>query len=476
MNTPYCLNEKCQVFELCALALLYLNNRSIKWRTRMPTVKQDSNFASSILEVAVNDEMSKKHVAKAAEKLKEVVITPILYKLNAGQPLLDHEKKVLEFLADEHSSNGLQWGGAMPKHSKSAILADNELQKELLAELSERMKTDNIMGISDTEKLAGVMKAITDCSFTYVERFPKESHGAKFDNIKTMIFPTSEELNIRITRAEMGEAEHRAISFGIGTEIGKDIAPVNDIPMETERMHKAGKATFAMADVFQRAQIIAAQYDKQAKYVKDLESKNDVSLDELTEAKKVLEDLTKKMQYYRVDIDPEKRPVNFKESPHIPIPSIQKLARLGGEKDSPLPLVATASGTTARTLIALHDLQAFNDKDGNFDAESAQYLSTILCGTIVHGGHHSVLEVGEIYNRLLDYQAIDDLENKGKHRDESTIRYYKIGDSGTLVPDAMRESVLVKYNHKNQADFRSALQNTINPEPDFPSQPERNFK
>ncbi|CDZ78505.1 hypothetical protein BN59_02815 [Legionella massiliensis] len=438
----------------------------------MPTVKLDSNFASSILDVAVDNDVSKAHAAKAAERLKAVVITPILAKLNSNTPLEDHETKVLDFLVTEHSSDGLQWGGAMPEQSKRAILADKELQKTLLTRLSDRMTTENIMAITEPAGLAGVMKAITDCSFTYVERFPKAMHGPNFDGIKDMITPTPEELAIRVQRTEMGQTEHRAISFGIGTEVGKDIAPVNNIPSDPERMHKAGKAAFATADAVQRAKIIATQYDKQAMHVSDLESKEDTSTEELAEAKETLENLAKQMDYYRVPKNPGQRPANFQQL-NIPQPSIQKLARLGGDDNVPLPLVATASGTTARALIALHDLGVFNDSENNFDPESAQYLSTLLCGTIVHGGHHSVLEVGEMYNRLLDYEAISDLENKGVRSNEETMGYYEIGASGTLVPEAMREDVLSKYNAKNQADFKQTLKGTvIREEPNDPSPPQ----
>ena len=438
----------------------------------MTRIKQESNFARSIMNVVVSDDVSKAHVAKAAEKLKAVVITPILDKLTKHERLLDYETQVLHYLASEHSSDGVQWGGAMPSESKVAISANIELQKELLTTLSERMGTDKIMRIADAAELAGVIKATTDCSYAYVELLPETMHGSNFTTIKNMIAPTPEELVIRVKRTEAGQAEHRAISFGIGTEVGKDIAPAQDIPSSTERVHKAGQASFAGADVFQRARIIEKQYDSQVKRVDALRASHEhVSGDELSEAEQTLGKIAEKMDYYRIPKEPQSRPPDF-QTLDIPQPSIQKLARLGREDgEEPLPLVASASGTTARALIALHDMELFNTDGTNFDRESAQYLSAILCGTIVHGGHHSVLEVGEMYNRLLDCQAIDDLDNKQITRDESTMGYYEIGDSVTLVPEAMRASVLVNYNIKNQADFKREFQNSSKPDPGSPTPP-----
>lgn len=98
-----------------------------------------------------------------------------------------------------------------------------------------------------------------------------------YDNIKKMIFPTAEELAIRISRKEVGEKEQRAISFGIGVEPGKDIAPVDNIPAEHQRLSIAGKAVFAGADVYMKAKIVAENFDKQTQHVNDLKSKPDTS-------------------------------------------------------------------------------------------------------------------------------------------------------------------------------------------------------
>jgi hypothetical protein len=433
----------------------------------MPTVKKDSNFAQSILEIAINDDASKAHIATAAEALKATVITPILEKLNSGTALEAYETQVLDFFAAEHSSDGSQWGGALTEHCKADIMKNPELQKELLTKLSDQLAEDYIKGLTDIDKLAGVMKAVTDCSFTYVERFPAEKRGGNFSYIKDMITPTPEELAIRVTRVEKGLEEHRAISYGIGTEVGKDVAPASSIPEDVVRAHKAGKAAFASADVYDRAEMIAINYDKAVDMVKKLELKLEEGTpvaEDLDEAKKVLSRIAGEMTFYRIPLEPVERPANLRSLASIPRPGIQQLAGLIDAEGLTSPLIATASGTTARTLIALHDLRAFNDKTGTFQSKSAQYLSTVLCGTIVHGGHHSVLEVGEMYNRLLDCQALTDLQDdKLPHFHETEMAYYRIGDSASLLPDAMKDPVVIKYYTKNQADMKSELPKKIVP-------------
>lgn len=161
------------------------------------------------------------------------------------------------------------------------------------------------------------------------------------------------------------------------------------------------------------------------------------------------------MRFLRIPFNPTERPEDFTQL-NIPLPSIQKLARLGPD-GTPLPLVATTSGTAARALIAVQDLGGFNSGQ-SFDPERAQYLSTLLCGTMVHGGHHSVLEVGEIHNRLIDCQAIHDLDSRGILSNEKHMKYYRIGDSKSLVPEKIRPSVVAAYNAKNQADIKGELQ------------------
>ena len=87
-------------------------------------------------------------------------------------------------------------------------------------------------------------------------------------------------------------------------------------------------------------------------------------------------------------------------------PWFQKLAR---EKESfqPLPLIASVSFSASRSLITLLHLGAFNQSDAEkFDLKKVQIYANCLMGYYVFCGHHSVVEVMEVWNRVLDYVAI----------------------------------------------------------------------
>jgi hypothetical protein len=51
-------------------------------------------------------------------------------------------------------------------------------------------------------------------------------------------------------------------------------------------------------------------------------------------------------------------------------------------------------------------------------------------GFIVHAGHHSIIEVAEVYNRLLDHVALESLEKLGTQSKmtERNMPYYHIGN------------------------------------------------
>lgn len=515
----------------------------------MPNIKEDSAFAEAILPVIVKSPAAREALAIAAGKLSEQVIAPILAKLQSGTALNLEETEVLNFLATEHSKDGMQWGGVLPNLSKKAILDNPQHALRLATEIAGRLDGGYIRHIEDSETLAGVVKAITDCSFCYVEKL-KSKHTKDFALVKSGVFPTPEELAIRVMRTEVGEAPQVAISYGIGTTPGVDIAPKDALPPpHAVRQHNAGKAVFLGADTLERMHVTARDYDKTIELLDDIKKKMAANPSgdhsELLKARDAglvdLKKLSAQMVFYKIPLLPEYRdmkerslehivkmydktiryleivnhkialnpggdnrklvadrerhnetlkrvstemvlhkiPFNPEErdsdlrSHNIRKPAIQKLAEWGGEPGDKLPLVATASGTTARTLIALQDLGAFSTREGVFVPEMAQYVSSALCGTIVHGGHHSVLEVAEMYNRLLDHHAISILEKRPVTPGvnigsvEESMPYYRIGETSTLLPEAIRapvttlqEKILIMQSMKSTTDFKSRLEHS----------------
>lgn len=532
-------------------------NYTVIWVKRMPKIKEDSAFAEAILPVVVKSVLARKALAIAANKLREHVIAPILVKLKSGGVLNAEENEVMNFLATEHSSDGMQWGGVVPQLSKQDILGSPDNKLLLVSRIDERLNPAYISHIADQEALAGTMKAITDCSFCYVEKL-KSKHTKDFTLIKNGIFPTPEELAIRVMRTEVGEPPQIAISYGIGTTPGVDIAPKGTVlPPGATRAHGAGKAVFLGADTFERMNVTARDYDNTIQTLADIRKKisenegrdntvlekerethladlkklsaqmifykipllpeyrelREQSLHQITrvydKALKSLDSINRKildnsggenhvlyanretcienlkqasanMAFYKIPFEPEQRDIELR-SHGVRKPGIQKLAEWGGDQNDALPLVATASGTTARTLIALHDLGAFTSVEGGFVSEIAQYVSSALCGTIVHGGHHSVLEVAEMYNRLLDHNAIAKLDKMpvpGVVKPgvvEESMPYYRIGDSSSLLPEAIRDPVMALQDKimkaqavKSTVDFKERLAH-VKPIPEIPS-------
>lgn len=509
----------------------------------MPKIKEDSAFAEAILTEIVSSPKAVESLIIAATTVRKAVIEPILKKLKDNTALNDEEKNAIKFFAKEHSREGMQWGGALQRYSMQELI---ETPLLLIDVLDKRLNPANLPPVLTPEILANTMKAITDSSFCYVE-YLKSQHTPGFTLVHRGISPTPEELAIRVTREEAGDVAQVAISYGIGTTPGVDIAPKGQVPPPwAERAHTAGKAVFLGADTFERMNVTAKKYDETIGALADIKKAitanyggDNTALEiKRTGLLATLKKVSTDMIFYKIPLLPEYRDLkklhlehvihnfdkcakllnkietkiaekpgvdpqlsverekclgNFKKAAEemtahkIPLnpaeresdlrnygarkPTIQKLAEWGGEKDDKLPLVATASGTTARTLIALQDLGAFNNS-GAFDSERAQYFSSALCGTIVHGGHHSVLEVAEMYNRLLDHHAIANIDKAPvpavaeRGWIETSMPYYIIGHSSSLLPPEIRDSVVAKQEAimtqqsvKSSHDFKDRMEN-----------------
>lgn len=72
-----------------------------------------------------------------------------------------------------------------------------------------------------------------------------------------------------------------------------------------------------------------------------------------------------------------------------------------------LPLIASPSNATAKSLIMAQGMNLFVKNDGLFDLDKAQIFANCLMAYLVYCGHHSVLEIMEIWNRQLDFLVIE---------------------------------------------------------------------
>ncbi|MFA6302021.1 MAG: hypothetical protein WC627_02670 [Legionella sp.] len=85
----------------------------------------------------------------------------------------------------------------------------------------------------------------------------------------------------------------------------------------------------------------------------------------------------------------------------------EKLADQSSVNKPSLPLIASPSNAAAKSIILTQVLNMFVQDNGKFDLSSAQMFANCLMAYLVYCGHHSVLEVMEIWSRQLDFLAIE---------------------------------------------------------------------
>ncbi len=305
-------------------------------------------------------------------------------------------------------------------------------------------------------------------------------HSNEFTNLKDMLWPTPEELDVRITRVDLGEAPQLAISAGIGTVFGKDLA------LESQKIGVvAGKSLWGGLSMEKRFELLTKRFDAALEKYKEFKDKMSELKIQISNAdqeksfvlidkeklKKQLEEfknelkafkkkeyqpLLLKMQYYKMPLLKNMRePLStYAKSSET---TFQKLVKI--EKEKSLPLLSSVSGSTARALIAYTDIGCFSKTDGRFDLDKAQIAANCLMAFYIHAGHHSFSETAEIYNRLLDFIAIEHPEQlplnvisnspTTSYMDsvdivERKIPYYAIGDYRSFFHYSYAEDVTRK--------------------------------
>jgi hypothetical protein len=74
-----------------------------------------------------------------------------------------------------------------------------------------------------------------------------------------------------------------------------------------------------------------------------------------------------------------------------------------------LPLIASPSNATAKVFIMSQGMELYL-QDDLFNLDKAQIFANCVMAYLVYSGHHSFLEVAEIWNRQLDFVATEDPE------------------------------------------------------------------
>lgn len=86
----------------------------------------------------------------------------------------------------------------------------------------------------------------------------------------------------------------------------------------------------------------------------------------------------------------------------------EKLADQNHLNKPSLPLLASPSNAAAKTFMMANGIGLFlKQENGLFDFDKAQIFANCVMAYLVYCGHHSFLEVAEIWNRQLDYVGIE---------------------------------------------------------------------
>ena len=132
-----------------------------------------------------------------------------------------------------------------------------------------------------------------------------------------------------------------------------------------------------------------------------------------------------------------------------------------------LPLIATASNAAAKNFMMAHGMELFKQEDGLFNFKSAQIFANCFMAYLVYCGHHSFLEVIEIWNRQLDYLVIEKPEQLSKnlthmeHSDkpymeeeaalERKLPYAIIGDYESFLHSSYAKQVIQRAEKQVEA-------------------------
>lgn len=369
---------------------------------RKDFIEIENHLAYEMLEESLINPNIKQALKDISSLLLFNVLTPIREKLiKVGQfsELPIEYQEIIKNLAAEHTAEKRQYGAVMPEvaSSKDIICSINNIQKFLDAQEN---VLQNIAKVNTVDQMAVVLKIIVELGCTYYEAPQTYHHHATFENIKNLIAPSTEEIDIRLFRTELGESPKFALTYGIGTT-------EKDLGLQSQGEGRiAGKSIFGTVNMKTRLELLCAEFDK-------------------TQSVKYAD----KMAYYKI-------PLNKNEREPLEIYAkkwetcFEKLIKEDPKTQTSLPLVASVSRATARVIVTLQDLGAFNKSDGSFDFDKAQIVANCIMGFIVHAGHHSTVEVAEVYNRLLDYVAIDNLEKTGTTPEmvETKMPYYHVGN------------------------------------------------
>lgn len=365
-------------------------------------IKDNIAIENQLAYFMLNEITSNKKLQNTLQSIANVILTkilnPLIQAMNeknitslSDTPLFVQDS--IKMLATQNLDSEIPFGGILQGFSQADEIYGSFKNVDIL--LKTFAKTlSNVEQINTVSDALKFLKSIADLAFCYFEYFDK-TQTPQFNIIKEMIWLTPEESDGRILRTELDQKPLLAKTYGIRRSAAD---------FDSKMGINSGKALFAGASMKDRLAIIIKQYDNAfEKYNQLKQESSDASKLKAFEEKTLFPAL-KKMQFYHIRLLKSERDSLDKYAKRYET-TFEKLAKLADPlRETSLPLVANISRSTARTLISLLALSAFGEKQ--FDLDAAQQFANCAMSFYVWGGHHSITEVGEIYNRLLDYIAL----------------------------------------------------------------------
>lgn len=430
------------------------------------TYQQIENaLAKNMLDEAVVNPTVKTVMIRLANVFSEKIISHIETQLklcNSPSDLPISIQKTLRELAMNHSAAYRQRRALLADTFKNV----NEIiqsKPNILLLINTVKATLQKSDIQSVDEMAKVIKLMGDLALCYMD-YLEELHSIHFKKFSDGISPTPEEYDSRIFQSDIGKPMfavtlgiERNIHIDIDTEkgftAGKAVFAGVDMPGKLKFYHEKFHNLVMALDVIDKmsednlrlgTEIISLKPLHEAvipliqmDFLSEHQKSADLSLDEqqsliasigslvekfnatidkiqepysefvldalqtfLSTLKDVVSpylNLTSKLISYNLfptKIKTEDKQTSVDFTRHIT--TFEKLTR-------DLPLIAGISRTTARLVITLFDMQAFNQtSDGKFNFDEFQMFFDCLLGFLIHDGHHSMSEVGEIKNRAID--------------------------------------------------------------------------
>lgn len=399
--------------------------------------RYESVLAQSMLMEASHNDKVKEHLSNAATALNKKVMEPlvnILFPLLEEKRSLDelpsHLRNTLNYFINENSTQANQRLGLLRNKYPDEIKKSPELIKTLITQLQTNLL--NAKEAKTVDEIDRVIKAINEVACCYVDHFPLSEKSAEYPTIAANIMPSSEEALSRVKTEELGKP--RLLSLTTGTE-RRDSVLADQAPSSA---FIAGKSMFATVDFKERAKI---EHEKLKRFYDIyLELKNQFDRESANEELRIKTELARNNYLGQKKFIEEK---NIRAPDETKLSTIERLAQTSSPSSG---LIAGVSTTESRTLIALYDLDVFG-KDEQFDFDKERMISNCLMASLMHGGHHSFLELTEPHNRLLDVVAIEALE-KGKMKIVARCQQEQVAVVDLSIDD---------YPQIFHADYREAV-------------------